>query len=323
MCVRMARKVRGGQTTAGRRRARYGLVGLWFGVLAVGLVFAAASSGQALLPARQIDARFQRIGTYAPLAAGRYAFFFSQTGAFEGTQHDDLTGHTAVVPTPADCSQSVSPALGADSLVVVCEGSGTLARYALPAGPWVRFPAPVNCTARHDFAAACTPVAVGTQWVQITESCFKCATTTVVENLRTHQERPPVTGAHVTTDLNRRFPVRHLCAPVDTAGVAVYPVGAQVILVRGRTAYLQRCGQAKTEKLGSDIYDISVLSRFAIWGFGDKLHGIQLPSDAPFVERLPKGLSSVRPLVVDDGATYIQAEVSGVPHAWRGRNPSH
>lgn len=168
---------------------------------------------------------------------------------------------------------------------------------------------PVLYPACGDSDAQCQLGPVGSEWFEISVSCYHCATTSVAQNLFTGEVRAlPPTTANTATDFSSPTLSRRLCSPlrqtpnnnlvIDSNGTFAYsgsPLDGFAIAYAGRDqTYLEHCGTHRRYRLNAAV-ETANAHELIFSQTGNlrrhQLTGIQLPSRRPLVIPVPARLT--------------------------------
>ncbi len=163
---------------------------------------------------------------------------------------------------------------------------------------------PINACIVSVSAVSSCDVVVGAVWAAVTQSCYHCATSPVLENLATQRIRPlPRLAPNEVLDLSVPSARRRLCWPLrhtaklqpstDWNGSLSFgaPTGRLAIVTsETNTEYLQRCGSHKLTALNGLV--LAANSHAIVFANSTEsqplvLHGMLIPSRRPFTVRLP------------------------------------
>ena len=296
-------------------RARRLLVSVLMGVAALAAVVTASANARRLHAPLVLRLRFRRAGTATGVAAdSRYVVLsgrYSTTNGTPATLIDEQTGTRREISYPG-CSPVT---LGTPWLVYAscARDYDTTELYALPNGGW---------QAVHvRLGVGWEPVAIGTQWIEMRESCDEpthCTNSYTFQNLQTGQTRSDPTNATTVVDLNSPTLTRKVCKPLrvplvaGNEGSVTYAAlpgsltfyGKFAISssgVNGAHGFLERCGSRLHQQIGSPNIPAGSLlgpafaanSRLVVWQSArHQVSGLFLPSLRRFAIPLPSGINT-------------------------------
>jgi hypothetical protein len=168
--------------------------------------------------------------------------------------------------------------------------------------------------------AECAAIAVGADWLEVSESCYHCTTRYVFQNLRTGELAPPPTlDSHTVLDLSSPTLWSEVCSPLSVPrngsltfygrfAVASEPPASRF----GYRDYLERCGSHLHERLGNG--GTTGNSREIIWKAptGNTIAGIFIPSLRRFTATLPRTIPVIQTDFVLSSRTLFASEFPAV-----------
>ena len=245
-----------------------------------------------------------------------------------GTVVDEQTGRRVTVQS--DCAGQ--PIFGGPWLVVgTCMGDGPMRieLYSLAAGTYrtVTFNGQL-CTGDQ---AECDTVAVGADWVEVSETCYHCEASTVFQNLRSGaQQGPPGAGGTTMVDLSSPTLTSTVCSPLTVPGRGTLTFyGRFAVDGNPRSpapSYLERCRSRVHLRLGpgTPVTGNRGMLIYAATVGATQWSGILLPSLHRFRLKLPSHLPfNMTSLVLSSHHLYAATSTGELWIAPTPRQPSH
>ncbi len=158
-----------------------------------------------------------RVGQFNGVSTnGRYTFLGTDRPGGLGIVLDERTGRRTYPSLPADClNPRGEPSLGPTWLLEDCDATH-VDLYSLARHTWRSVSLFARC--RQLLAAGtssnCTPIAIGTDWIQYDADTVQQGDKMVFQAIATGAVRRDPTNATTVPDLNRPNLARHLCAPL-------------------------------------------------------------------------------------------------------------
>jgi hypothetical protein len=319
---------------------------------------AASASARSTKTEAQVHIEFSRVATgvggvwansqYVVYANSQYVNTPPQYG-FSGGEVRILSAKTGKPVSSAFGSacglplQTEEMPVGGSSLIFNCGDSPSI--YNITQQRSVPVP---NCV-EYDptTGSSCYANAVGTDWVQLANTCEHCGTTYSFESIATGQVVNSLSGwtpgGHVIPNLNGPSLGEKLCSPLSVPSTPAqgYGPGAGTLTFDGKFAiaygndnqgnfadYIERCG-TRLHKLvricaGGSSCDVATSPHTMIWEPANakptELSGVRLPSLQPFVVPTPKGLAGVVVNVTSAANKLYVLTTSG--QLWTGTMPS-
>lgn len=243
-----------------------------------------------------------------------------------GTVITERSDRRTVVPAPPNCGSTVgAPFVGGAWLLVDCSGS-SVDLYELPAGPWRSVPLAESCQAWGTAAgmSTCTPIATGTDWIELDETCYHCRNTYVFQDIESGALVGDPSNSTVLPDLDAPSLAHHLCKPlrVPQGGTLELDGGFAVAEIR-REAFLERCSTTLHEKLKAFGGAPALAPKAIVWLSKPftRLAGVFLPSRRPFSVVLPGDVTDLSGVVIADHHLYLNGTTGGVEAVWQATWP--
>jgi hypothetical protein len=309
-------------------------------VLAAALVTAPGAAAQNAQPTLSLRLHFHRIATNAApqvAFAGPYVFYETPATPLPAwtTQLmmvDERTGTSVPLSPPGCGGQPVNPISGGGWLVVGCNGQWSSVRlYNLSTGVWttVALAPSLQATCEPSGSWGCGVVGVGAYWLKISEGCYHCRTTYVLQNIQTGatERDPAVAGSNVYDDLDSPTGHSTACAPLVVRSGGGSDGGIGSLQFYGQFAVstradssdplLVRCGSTSRVRLnGAFVSDQAIVwgptaiykhvlepgtpggAGVAVWEWvpvNYVLHGFYLPRERPFTipDPLAKSIAGI------------------------------